>query len=271
MKEENKVTKKSILPLIIFIVGLLFIAISLFLIFKPKESEKEPIEPQEEITGERELVDKKSKKKIDEFFDNVNSSTRYVKFHFVAGDFLSNSNKIYVAIHSLMGKNKYTKITKNNIPSKYKNDDYYKQFIDNGCLIEVTFDEIEKEHNKYFNTKADFSTLELDSVNELLCLENEKNFDEELKIMLLNTCVCNEEKSDITVYISKDKYTFDEENYYLYLYAGMKTITDGIDEYYKVSYKEKVEVDSFEGNETKFNHVKWIFDKNFNLIQIEII
>ena len=275
--------KKSLGMNKLVLIILLFVLIGValwFFILKDHESNSvineeeqkidKPIE--EEKNEERELIDNDSKKKIDAFFNIIDGATDYVKYHFVDNNFLSNSNKMYVSIRSIIDNNKYTSVTNDNLPVKYQNDANYKQYVDNGCIFQATFDDIEEEHKNIFDEKVNFDSLELDSVNSFLCVENEKNFDEELKLMLYNNCACTEQVSDYTVYLSKFKYTYDNDYYYLYLYAGIKRKTENNnEEFHKISSNEIVDVNSFYGNEDKFDIIKWTFKKNFSFVHVDII
>jgi hypothetical protein len=267
---QNKPKIKKIVALIMIVISLILIVIGIVLFIlggnEKAPTKKEEVDQEEILDGEKELIDKKAKAEIDKFYKVIEGSTDYIKYHFAAGDSITNSNEIYVAIHSLFDNNKFTKLESDKLPSKYTNDANYKQNVDKGCIIKISFDDIEKEFNSMFGSKPSFDSKELTAVNDLLCLGEEESFDEELKLLLFNKCACSEGKSSNTLYMSKYKYTYDDDNYYLYLHA-----TWGINsEYYTLSTNSKVDADSFEGNESKFELFKWTFNKNYKFIKAEI-
>ncbi len=269
--KPNRPQLKSKISLIMIGVSLILIGLGIVLFVlgnnknnSGKKEEQQKGEHQIELTnGEKELTDKKSKEEIDKFYKVIEGSTDYIKYHFVAGDLITNSNEIYIAIHSLFDNNKFTKLKSDNLPDKYKK---YKQNADKGCMIQMSFDDIKNEFENYFDDTAEFDTLDLTSVNELLCIENESSFDEELKILIFDKCACSEGESNNTLYMSKYKYTYDDDNYYLYLHAAMGNKS----EFYTLSTNTKVDVDSFKGNESKFELFKWTFNKNYDFVKSEI-
>ena len=73
-------------------------------------------------------------------------------------------------------------------------------------------------------------------------------------------------------YLTKIKeYSSDSDYYYVYQYVGIK-FPNGCNEngeFFKPKANEIVNVTSFEGNEDKFETLKWTFDKNYNFISTE--
>jgi len=273
---SNEQNKKRTLSLLILL-GLLLILVGFTIwFFTAKDNKTNTVDDrtdkQEETDGERELLDKKSKEKIDNFLNIIVGSNDYIKYHFTVGDASFNIHRIYVVIHSIFENDKYKKLTSDNLPSKYKNDENYKQNVDNGCIIQASFDDISLEYQNVFGYEPKFNHDDWENVSPILCIEKEKIFDEELKMMLFNTCACSEGEADIKAYLKKYKYTYDNDYYYLYLHVGYKKeLEDNITKFYKLSDDKEVDVDSFDGNEDKFDSVKWTFDKNFKFLKSEII
>ena len=280
IENKSKINGKKKLPIIILIsLSIVLIGISVILLIS-KNNKSENSKGNNSSTESKELVEKElkdndAKKKIDEFLDTIEESSDYIKYQFMFGDYMSNSNEIYVSLHSLIKNNKYTKLTNNNLPNKYKNNDHYKQSANNGCLIQISFDDIEKENHSLFGTEPKFEIQDLKNVNDLMCYKKEEIYDEELKLFLINTCTCDEGNASSTIYISKYKYTYDSIYYYLYLYTGTIKEKDNTesDDYglYKLSNNEKVDVDSFEGNEEKFDKIQLKFNKNFTFAERKLI
>lgn len=163
------------------------------------------------------------------------------------------------------------KITKIQTPEKYKNDMYLGQ---EETIDSVKIDDLNSAYEMLFNEKAssDLATeLEFDRNKENLGCPFIRKADKELGVAFLaRDCggTCGGEHKQNTY-----KYEYDANYYYVYQYVGFfnsKNCTESKkDEFSLIKSNKVLNVNSFEGNEDKFETVIWKFDKNFNFISTE--
>ncbi len=172
---------------------------------------------------------------------------------------LTENYKLVVTYNSLVKiKNENKKVTE--IPEKYKDEeDYWKE-----AVSELPIESFKNEYKLLFKTELN---TKLNDNSTLGCPAVYK-YDEDLgNIYLSNQCG----GTGAAVYKYKTYKTDEDENYY-YVYQYVGTIRD-IDldnkEFKKPIANEVVNVTSFEGNEDKFETLKWTFDKNYNFVKTE--
>lgn len=257
-KEKKKTDIKTIIILSVIIVALTIVAIFINL---PK-SEKTEEDKYKDV-----IKDKSSLEKLNNFINAAmynDVGNEGVAYDFAKGlNSLTDKQKNILVFNYLVNVETLNeKINEENIPEKYKTDEYIGNFnIVMSFLSSRTFD---KEYGKLFGGTPNYDEASLIEMNT--CPKVYK-FDTRLKKMFLfNECNLEGDKILLT---KTYNYKFDDDYYYVYQYVGiMKLKQEGEekDTFTKVKDEEVVDVESFVGNESKFETLIWKFDKDYNFI-----
>ena len=219
---------------------------------------------------EEELDDKQIIEKINKFYNASKPSELINKLeNLFYGKAISKIDKIYITIHYIFNEDMYTTMNEKNRPKDF--DSIYDDYIEGGYIKIVSFDTFEKVYYDLFGEKVEYNYNEIHNAGTTPCINE---FDEKNRVMYFNSGACSEGISDKTEYVKIKEYKKDKNNYYLYLYVGSYNngeVDSNLKGYYKISSNKKIVVDKFEGNEDKFDVIKWTFNKKLNFEKSELL
>ncbi len=276
-KPKKQKPKKNIFLILFFTLVLIGgFSVSGFIIVQEvflKNKEEEPIaEPEPEPTPEpdpidenieRDLTDQDAINRLNTFVSAVSYNDNNNKgiFNFFAQGVkeITPEAKVIIAYNSAI-KVGHKQAPISEIPKKYERN------ISMSYLDEIPIETFYNEYRYLFNEELSY---DITSLNSVWC-PTFYIIDTELgKMYLTRDCPTKEGEK----YVSKIyKYTVDNDYYYVYQYAGEVYSNSPSNIKYKaISSGAYLKVNSFVGNESKFETVIWIFDKNFNFVRTKNI
>ena len=202
---------------------------------------------------------------VDDSFEISNYDEEHDKsitiYHGLEG--VTDNQKLKIVYSALYNYDKkYTQLTNSTVPEKYKGDSYWNLTDDSMRIYQISIQDFKDEYLYLFG-----SNVVLSSPDYIGGCPHAFKIDEELGyIYLSNQC-----GGDGTPYYFNKTYKYAEDNnyYYVYQYVGMRLA--GTKTFKKISSGDEVQVDSFEGNEDKFETLVWKFDKKGYFISTENI
>ena len=258
---------KRLISIIIAFIGLALITASISYAFtKDSNKEEEKKEEKKEENIEKDLTSEKAIKELDKYLTILQNGNMRLENIFDYSKF-TQVDKVYFTLHYIFNDKNYKVITLDTVPDKYKDDkNFASEYLELGAIYEVTFNTFEKTYSTIFgeNIKHDEEVIRSGYTSPCLGV-----YDTELKNMYFNSAACGEGISAARIYYAKEKYTEDNDYYYMYLYSG-KFIDGGGDlepGLYNSSDLTVVDVDKFEGNEDKFSVFVIKLDKNYKIIE----
>ena len=267
MEEENKKSNKIILIIVIIIV---IICLGFFLVLKlcdnkdnNESNNNENTETPTNIDGKL-VINDNIKNKLDEYINLNFTSHGVVSNSIIDGTSeLSQVAKESITYNSV--SNQMVQLNKDQIPEKYRNNDYW---VSDGIIIyQLSLKTFEDEYKKIFNEEYKLDPEYYAIVGCPMVF----NVDQELGYMFLSN-QCGDTGPQRYLYLNY-KYETDNDYYYVYQYIGYQKEGSEANtiEYIKPKSKEIVDVDSFSGNESKFETLIWKFDKNLLFVSTENI
>ncbi len=144
---------------------------------------------------------------------------------------LDESSKIKFTLSYLFNNNMFTKITEDTIPEKYiGNGNFDNEYVKSECILELKLSDFENVSKKLFGEAVDINLEKVQKAGspkttiegkELYpCIGNA--FDTELGTMYYNTCACGSGIFPFNITYEKEKYTEDNDYYYLYIKATIR-------------------------------------------------
>lgn len=255
---------KKLISMIIIFIGLALVTASISYVMTKEPSKEEKKEEKKE-NKEVELTDKAAIEELDKYLEVLKQGSFRVSGIF---DELKDSEKTYIVLHYIFNDEKnYKVVTKDTVPEKYKDDRKFDDsYIEMGAILELSFDTYSKVYNTMFGEKPEITEDSIKAAYTSPCLGV---FDEEEKVMYFNSAACGEGLSTSVVYFAKNKYTVDNDYYYMYIYTGQSLTGEGdlVPGMYNTSDLTKVDVDKFEGNEDKFCVFIMKLDKNYKIVE----
>ena len=229
---------------------------------KKKNDNNKDNEVNENVNVKKELNDSIAISKLEKFvkvasYNNAIGDGIEGKFMTGTSD-LTKKDKLQLTYQSLISISKIMRKI-GSIPDKYKNDDHF----DINGTEEITIKEFDDEYKLLFNENPNYNDVEIEGMG---CPAFYK-VDRELgKIFIGRECGGTGYPE---VYYKIYKYEEDKNYYYVYQYVAKEDPVNNTINKYKSN--EVVNVQSFDGNEDKFETVIWKFDKNYNFVSTENI
>lgn len=262
--ENDKKKKKKIIIIVSIVIAVIVSILVAIVIIKLNSDENEIDEKTKRY--ENVVTDRKSIEKLSNFVSaGIFNDYGYegLAYDFAKGiEHLTDKQKLQLVFQYLTNIQYVNeKIGKDNIPEKYKNDEYISNSkIVMSILSSRTF---EKEYEKIFGTAPTYDEKILKELD--VCPSVYKLDTRIKKIFLFNECNLD---GDTLVLTKTYNYKFEDGYYYVYQYVGLikKTEDDEKKIYMKIKANKEVDVDDFYGNEDKFEKLIWKFDKNFIFI-----
>ncbi len=266
-KKKAKAKKQKMIIIISIVVGVILVSIITVLLFKKNKELKHAHE--EEDVFKDVIRDKKVIEKIGTFVSAAminDYSYEGLSRTFAKGvTKLSSEQKLQIVFQYLT-KVLYAneKITKENIPERYKNDETISNTKE--IMSMLSSRTLEKEYTKLFNEEVKYDENSLKKLNT--CPSVYKLDTRIKKIFLFNEC---KTETDGLIITKTYNYKFDNDYYYVYQYVAlMKKSEEDNDKYtyWRVKSNKKLKVDDFSGHEAEFETIIWKFDKKYNFISV---
>ena len=240
-----------------------------------KENNSEKDNTNTAVDDQNLVFDDNAKNKIDDFIEHAMDF--YYEGSTVADELskgitgLTKNQKELIAILSIDNQNNRKTLTDDTVPEKYKNDNYFQNLGPGNQRYEMPIYIFTDEYKRLFN--EDY-VIESEDYEFGGCPFVFK-IDQELGNMYLSD-QCGGTGIFGYDYLNYD-YKTDNNYYYVYQYVAFfgENYDDQTIEYRKIKSNEIVdtiamgETYDFNSNASKFETVKWTFDKNLNFVSTE--
>lgn len=261
--KNKKKKKKSTILAIVVVISALAIGVGVYLllgeyVFNKGKDKKGANKPDVEEKADTDVTDEAVRARLSRFVKaaSFNDSKNTGVFLDLAHGLgvLNTEQKVLITYYSLV-KIDHAQTPIGELPDKYYRIDIGMNYVD-----EL---DIEAFNNEYRNLFIEEPTYDIEAITINGCPAIYKIDTELGKIYLNREC---SEALNSTYVNSIGKITTDDEFYYVYQYIGEADYSSSKPVYKTIRKKEVIDVDSFIGNEDKFETLIWVFSKDFKFL-----